>query len=65
VQELLIMSEAHLTNVRQQIERLNEQRDNINNEIEQLNKYFTEGVSILEKYRSEIAERASTDQDTP
>lgn len=65
MQELLIMSEAHLTNVRQQIERLNEQRDNINNEIEQLNKYFTEGVSILEKYRSEIAERASTDQDTP
>ena len=59
------MSETHLTNVRQQIDRLVEQRENLDNEIEQLNKYFTEGVSILEKYRSEIAERASTDQDTP
>ena len=63
--ELINMSETHLTNVRQQIDRLIEQRENLDNEIEQLNKYFTEGVSILEKYRSEIAERASTDQDTP
>lgn len=63
--ELINMSETHLTNVRQQIDRLVEQRENLDNEIEQLNKYFTEGVSILEKYRSEIAERASTDQDTP
>lgn len=65
MKELLDMTEAHLTNVRQEIERLSEQKEQITGEIERLTDYFEQGVKVLDSHRAESQENASSVEDTP
>ena len=64
MKELFDMSQAHLNNVKQEIERLSQQRDQINTEIENLGKYLEEGVKVLEDYKSETSKQDSATQGT-
>ena len=65
MRELLEMTEAHLTNVQQEIERLSLQREQISNEIVRLNDYLEQGVKVLDSHRAESQENASSVEDTP
>lgn len=65
MKELLDMTEAHLINVRQEIERLSEQKEQITGEIERLTDYFEQGVKVLDSHRAELQENASSVEDTP
>ena len=65
MKELLEMTEAHLTNVKQEIERLSLQREQISTEIERLNDYLEQGVKVLDSHRAESQENASSVEDTP
>ena len=65
MKELLDMTEAHLTNVQQEIERLSLQREQISNEIVRLNDYLEQGVKVLDSHRAESQENASSVEDTP
>ncbi len=65
MKELLDMTEAHLTNVRQEIERLSEQKEQITGEIERLTDYFEQGVKVLDSHRAEAPQKASPVKDTP
>lgn len=65
MKELLDMSEAHLMNVRQEIERLSEQKEQITGEIERLTDYFEQGVKVLDSHRTESQQNASSVEDTP
>lgn len=53
MKELLDMSQAHLDNVAQEIQRLEQQKHLLGAEIDKLNEYLIEGRSTLEKYREE------------
>ncbi len=53
MKELIDMSEAHLLNVKQQIEQLSA-------EVQRLTEYFEEGVQVLDSYRTESQETASS-----
>ena len=57
MKELIEMSEAHLLNVKQQIEQLSA-------EVQRLTQYFEEGVKVLDSYRTESQETASSVVDT-
>lgn len=59
------MSEAHLTNVKQEIERLSQQKDQIITEIESLSEYFEQGVNVLDSYRVDTQEKASPVKNSP
>jgi|TARA_Y100000361_G_scaffold147114_1_gene158299 hypothetical protein len=65
MKELLEMTEAHLTNVQQEIERLSLQKEQISNEIVRLNDYLEQGVKVLDSHRAESQENASSVEDTP
>tara|TARA_Y100000356_G_scaffold25337_1_gene17836 strand:+ start:244 stop:441 length:198 start_codon:yes stop_codon:yes gene_type:complete len=65
MKELLEMTEAHLTNVKQEIERLSLQREQISTEIERLSDYLEQGVKVLDSHRAESQENASSVEDTP
>jgi|TARA_B100000073_G_C23434140_1_gene452554 hypothetical protein len=65
MKELLEMTEAHLTNVQQEIERLSLQKEQISNEIVRLNDYLEQGVKVLDSHRAESQEKASSVEDTP
>ena len=65
MKELLEMTEAHLTNVQQEIERLSLQKEQISNEIVRLNDYLEQGVKVLDSHRPESQENASSVEDTP
>ena len=56
MKELIEMSEAHLLNVKQQIEQLSA-------EVQRLTEYFEEGVKVLDSYRTESQETASSVED--
>ena len=56
MKELIEMSEAHLLNVKQQIEQLSA-------EVQRLTQYFEEGVKVLDSYRTESQETASSVED--
>ncbi len=60
MKEILDMTEAHLTNVSQQIDTLRLQRDEIDNEINRLVDYLNKGAEILDSYRTEKQENASS-----
>ncbi len=60
MKEILDMTEAHLTNVSQQIDTLRLQRDEIDNEINRLVDYLNKGAEILDSYRTEEQENASS-----
>ena len=65
MEELLDMTEAHLTNVKQEIERLSLQKEQISAEIERLGDYLEQGVKVLDSHRAESQENASPVEDTP
>jgi len=65
MKELLEMTEAHLTNVQQEIERLSQQREQISNEIVRLSDYLEQGAKVLDSHRAESQEEASPVEDTP
>ena len=65
MEELLDMTEAHLTNVKQEIERLSLQKEQISAEIERLGDYLEQGVKVLDSHRAESQENASSVEDTP
>lgn len=54
------LAEAHLLNVQQEISRLEEQRDQLDNRIKEMNNYLNEGAMVLDTERSKKAETAST-----
>ena len=62
MKELLDMSQSHLMNVKNEITKLANQKEQLDKEIERLTTYLEEGTKTLEKYRSETAESASTAQ---
>jgi len=49
------LAEAHLMNVQRQIAQLNEQKSQIDVEIQKLTDYFNHGVDALRKAKSEPA----------
>jgi hypothetical protein len=53
MKELIDMSQAHLDNVAQEIQRLEQQKQLLDVEIDKLNQYFKEGNLTLERYREE------------
>ena len=53
MKELIDMSQAHLENVAQEIQRLEQQKQLLDVEIDKLNQYLKEGNLTLEKYREE------------
>jgi hypothetical protein len=65
MKELLDMTEAHLSNVNQQIENLRTQKDQIEDEIDNLIEYLHKGVEILDSHRTELQEKASSVEDSP
>ena len=65
MKELLDMTEAHLTNAKQEIERLSLQREQISDEIVRLNDYLEQGVKVLDSHRAESQENASPVENTP
>ena len=65
MKELLDMTEAHLTNVKQEIERSSLQREQISDEIVRLNDYLEQGVKVLDSHRAESQENASPVENTP
>jgi hypothetical protein len=52
------MAKAHLVNIQQEINKLVQNRETIDQEISRLQSYISEGVSVLEKesYKAECAE---------
>lgn len=65
MKELFEMSEAHLINVKQEIEKLSLQKEQISTEIQRLSDYLEEGVKVLDSHRAESQENASPVEDTP
>lgn len=55
------MSEAHLTNVRNQVTMLREQQQKLITEIENLEAYLNEGSQELERASSTIVSSSSAD----
>lgn len=53
MQELIEMSQAHLTNVRNEIERLKVEQSKIQQEIEKLQNYLNESLKAVQKYIDE------------
>jgi len=64
MKELIEMTEAHLANVKQEIERLSQQKEQIIVEIENLSSYLERGLQVLDSHRAEMQERASPVKDT-
>jgi len=62
MKELFDMSQSHLVNVKAEITKLVNQREQLDKEVQRLTTYLEEGTKTLEKYRSETAENASTTQ---
>ena len=65
MEELLSMTEAHLTNVKQEVEKLSKQKVAIDQEIERLNAYLERGQAVLDSHRAEAQQKASPVKDTP
>tara|TARA_Y100001972_G_scaffold111768_1_gene144888 strand:- start:385 stop:582 length:198 start_codon:yes stop_codon:yes gene_type:complete len=65
MKELIDMTEAHLTNVKQEIERLSLQKEQIVTEIENLSNYLAQGLKVLDSHRADMQETASPVKDTP
>lgn len=65
MKELIDMSEAHLQNVKQEVERLSNQREKISSEIQRLTDYLEKGAKVLDSHRAELQEDASPVEDTP
>ena len=65
MKELIDMTEAHLTNVKQEIERLTLQKEQIVTEIENLSNYLAQGLKVLDSHRADMQETASPVKDTP
>lgn len=65
MKELIDMTEAHLTNVKTEIERLSLKKEEIVNEIQHLTNYLDEGLKVLDSYRVDTQETASPVKDTP
>jgi len=63
MRELIDMSQAHLTNVKTEIERLEEQQEQISVQIASLKNYLEEGYKVLDTYRAEEQEKASLVKD--
>lgn len=67
MEKVLDMAEAHLTNVKQEIERLYQQKEQIVADIENLNNYYNEGLKVVDFHRedAEDAEEVPPSKDTP
>lgn len=65
MKELFDMTEAHLTNVKQEVVKLSQQKVAIDQEIEKLNAYLERGQAVLDSHRAEALQKASPVKDTP
>jgi len=65
MKELISMATDQLTNVAREIERLQNQNEQIESEIERLQAYLEEGGATVEKYRAELTQTESADQSSP
>jgi peptidoglycan hydrolase CwlO-like protein len=54
MKEILQMAEAHLLNVQREIQKLEEQKQNIENDIKTLNEYLTTSIEHVNSYREQI-----------
>jgi peptidoglycan hydrolase CwlO-like protein len=54
MKELLQMAEAHLLNVQREVQKLEEQKQGIENDIKALNDYLTSSVEHVNSYREQI-----------
>ncbi len=57
MKELFEMSEAHLRNVRQEMDKLITQREQVDQELANLQQYLEHGIKTLEKYKSEVTDQ--------
>lgn len=65
MKDLIDMSEAHLQNVKQEIERLHNQSEKISSEIQRLTDYLEKGAKVLDSHRAELQQNASPVENTP
>ena len=65
MEELLDMTEAHLSNVKQEVAKLSQQKVAIDQEIEKLTAYLERGQAVLDSHRAEAQQKASPVKDTP
>jgi|TARA_B100002019_G_scaffold178443_1_gene154068 regulator of replication initiation timing len=65
MEELLNMTEAHLSNVKQEVAKLSQQKVAIDQEIEKLTAYLERGQAVLDSHRAEAQQKASPVKDTP
>lgn len=65
MEELLNMTEAHLSNVKQEVAKLSQQKVAIDQEIEKLTAYLERGQAVLDSHRAEAQQKASPVRDTP
>tara|TARA_B100002019_G_C20767595_1_gene356025 strand:+ start:273 stop:470 length:198 start_codon:yes stop_codon:yes gene_type:complete len=65
MKEIIDMAQAHLTNVKKEIERLSQQREQLSTEIKRLSDYLEQGGELLDSHRAELQENASSVEDTP
>ena len=65
MEELLNMTEAHLSNVKQEVAKLSQQKVAIDQEIEKLTAYLERGQAVLDSHRAEAPQKASPVKDTP
>jgi len=54
MKEILQMAEAHLLNVQREVQKLEEQKQGIENDIKALNDYLTSSVEHVNSYREQI-----------